>query len=211
MATPDLARPKHPGGRSRDATVEARVLDTTIALLAEVGYDRATIEAVAARAGVGRPTIYRRWATREAMVIAALEGAFDAANPAAPDSGDVRADLVALLGNTIDLLATTAIGAVIRALLPEVDRSPALGGAVGAFERRRRALLLAILSRAQAEGRLRATLTPALAVDLALGPVYFRLLISRDPLDRALAGIVADAVLTSPHESSGTCPSPSRG
>jgi len=128
------------------------------------------------------------------MVVAALARAFDAANPAAPDSGDVRADLVALIGNTIDLLMTTPLGAVIRALVPELDRSPALARAVHAFERRRRDLLLAVLGRATGAGLLRQGLTPALAVELLLGPVYFRLLVSRDPLDRALAAAIVDAV-----------------
>jgi AcrR family transcriptional regulator len=144
---------------------------------------------------VARPTIYRRWPSRQALVVAAVERAFRAANPGPPHTPDVRADLIQLLGNTIDLLAATPVGAVIRALVPELERSPELAGAARALERRRRALLLELLERAASAGRLRPELTPAIALELLRGPIYFRLLVSRDPLERSLAEVLVDAVL----------------
>lgn len=182
-------------GRPRDAAVDRRVREAAIALLAEGGYAALTVEAAAARAGVGRPTIYRRWHDRSALAVDAVEAAFAEANPTVPDTGDPRADLVTLLANTITLLTASPLGAVVRGLVPELDRAPDLAAAVRAFERRRRGLLLAALDRAAAAGLLRPGLTSNCAVELLLGPVYLRLLVTRDPLAPGDAAALVDAVL----------------
>ena len=79
------------GGRPRDPAIDAAVLDATLAVLDEVGYGRLTLEEVARRAGTTKPAIYRRWPTRQRLVLAALESASACAR--APDTGCTLCDL----------------------------------------------------------------------------------------------------------------------
>ena len=82
-------------GRPRDASRDEAILTATVALLRRRGYPGLTIEGVASEAGVGRPTIYRRWASREALVLDAA--ATLVPQPDVPDTGSVRDDLIALM------------------------------------------------------------------------------------------------------------------
>src|SRR3954454_23454999 len=72
-----------PRGRPRDPARGARILEAAVALIAELGYDRATVEAIAERAGVGKPTIYRRWSGKAEIVAAAIPARKGSATPAA--------------------------------------------------------------------------------------------------------------------------------
>jgi AcrR family transcriptional regulator len=84
-----------PPGRPRDPAVHVAILDAAEALLAEAGYARMSVEAVAARAGTSKATIYRWWPSKEALVVEALERRRVAID--VPRTDDPRADLVALL------------------------------------------------------------------------------------------------------------------
>src|SRR3954453_20096702 len=86
-----------PRGRPRDPARAARILEAAVALIAEGGYDRATVEAIAERAGgaaAGKPTIYRRWSGKADIVAAAIRARKGSAPPA--DTGTLRGDLRAL-------------------------------------------------------------------------------------------------------------------
>jgi len=85
------------GERRRGAALEAALLKAAWDELASVGYARFTIEGVVARAGTSRPVIYRRWANRHELALAALRAQFAAVSIELPDTGNVRDDLVALL------------------------------------------------------------------------------------------------------------------
>lgn len=80
-------------GRPRDAAVDASLLAATQDLLLEQGYDRLSLEAVASRAGVGKPAIYRRWSGKSALTVAAVLDLTPV--PPLPDEGSLRADLLA--------------------------------------------------------------------------------------------------------------------
>src|SRR3954468_25112873 len=84
-------------GRPRDPRRRQAILDAAVHLLAEVGYDRATVEAVAARAGVSKPTIYRRWPGGKAEIVADAIRAKRADGAVLPDTGSLRGDLLAML------------------------------------------------------------------------------------------------------------------
>lgn len=84
------------GGRPRSPAAHRAILDATLALLAELGFERMSIEAIAAHAGVGKTTIYRRWKTKEDLVADALSSV--KAVPVAPDTGDLRTDIALLSG-----------------------------------------------------------------------------------------------------------------
>src|ERR671929_593448 len=89
------AEPAAQRGRPRDPALDTRIVEAAVALIAEVGYDGATVEAIAERAGVGKPTIYRRWAGKAEIVAEAIRARKGAGGPA--DTGSLRGDLRALV------------------------------------------------------------------------------------------------------------------
>ncbi len=82
-----------PVGRPRDTAVEAALLTATQDMLIEVGFDRLSVDAIAARVGASKNTIYRRWPSKTALVVAAVEQRYHV--PATPDRGSLREDLLA--------------------------------------------------------------------------------------------------------------------
>lgn len=118
---PDHSRRKE---RSRQAIFAA-----TRALVAEEAYEKVTVEAIAARAGVGKQTIYRRWPSKSAVVFAALlalsEDA-DGQSVALPDTGDLRADLKLVMRATAEEFADPSFDRLIRALNTEIANDAAL-------------------------------------------------------------------------------------
>src|SRR4051794_33161402 len=91
-------------GRPRDQRAEGAILDATVALVGEVGFGNLTVDAVAARAGVGKATIYRRWASKEELVIAAVTCLRHGVE--APDTGSVVDDLAGYWGAMADYVGT---------------------------------------------------------------------------------------------------------
>ncbi|MGW0824865.1 TetR/AcrR family transcriptional regulator [Streptomyces sp. NPDC002845] len=184
-------------GRPRSGEASVRILRATIELLADSGAAGVSVDAVASRAGVSRPTVYRRWKNRTELIAAAIRDAFAQANPEAPDTADVWADLVTVLSNTIRLLTGTDLGRVLAGLVSELPRSPELAAALHMVERERRQILRQVLQRAEEQDRLRLT-DMDLAVDALLGPVYLRLLVTGDPVPGELAAQLATLVVGPP-------------
>ncbi|EME23925.1 TetR family transcriptional regulator [Rhodococcus triatomae BKS 15-14] len=111
---PDAAGP----GRPRDPQVDRAVLAATVALLVESGYQKTTIQAIARRAQVSAPAIYRRWATREMIIEDAIFGLQEGQSPALPPStGDLRADLLTWTRHFLDRTAHPAARSAIPGLL----------------------------------------------------------------------------------------------
>ena len=100
-------------GRPRDARVDAAVLDATRSLLAEKGYAGTTVEAIATRAGVGKATIYRRWPTREQLLLAVTTA--DLPDVPTPDTGDLREDLRLVFTQLAEQIRTGRTGLLHRA------------------------------------------------------------------------------------------------
>ncbi|MGW6919130.1 TetR/AcrR family transcriptional regulator [Kitasatospora sp. NPDC054939] len=189
-STPDPARRSE---RSRTA-----VLTAAAELVAETGFAKLTIEAIAARAGVGKQTIYRWWPSKGAVVFDAFLAANEdaAGSLALPDTGDLAADLRAVLRPTADELADPGFNHTGRALTSEVLLDPAL-----LREYRERLLdpLLDVtrdrLRAAREAGAIAADADLDLAVELLYGPLYYRWLHGLGPLDHAYADRLLDAVL----------------
>ncbi|MFE2727880.1 TetR/AcrR family transcriptional regulator [Kitasatospora sp. NPDC059327] len=189
-SSPDPARRSE---RSRQA-----VLTAAAELVAEVGFAKLTIEAIAARAGVGKQTIYRWWPSKGAVVFDAFQAANEDASGslALPDTGDLAADLRTVLRPTADQLADPGFDTTGRGLISEYLRDPAL-----LREYRARLLdpLLEVtrerLRGAREAGRLAADADLDLAVELLYGPMYYRWLHDLGPLDHAYADRLVDAVL----------------
>ena len=173
-------------GRPRDAEVETRIADAVVALLTEVGYSGITIDQVAKRSGVGRPTIYRRYENRGALVDAVVTQLIDQAQQ--PDeSGSPRERVVSHLVNTIHLLTQTPVGPIYRSMLSEVARDTELALRVNTFGRGRRRKLMQAVDAAIAAGELHFTGEVEVAVDGIVGAIYFRYLMTNRPLNRRYA------------------------
>lgn len=192
-APPPSAVPRSPG-RPRNADADRAILDATFELIAEHGLGRLSIEAVAARAGVGKSTIYRRWPSKVALVKEVFN-AFVREEVATPDTGTIRGDLVALVGSIIRAYTTTIAGRVLPDILAETHRSSEFAEALGDFWASRREVMFEILGRGVARGELPADIDYELTNELLLGPIYYRFLASRLPLTQERAEVIVDAVL----------------
>src|SRR5437868_10362110 len=113
-------------GRPRSDRAHRAILDSALSLLIKDGFADFHLEHVAAHAGVGKATIYRRWPSKEAL---ALELLMQLAAPhiAIEDVGDTRAELLAAVTNAMRAVPDTPFGPVIRALLSQIAINPALG------------------------------------------------------------------------------------
>jgi AcrR family transcriptional regulator len=185
--------PSRRSERSRQA-----ILTAAVDLLREVGYRKLTIEAIAARAGVGKQTIYRWWPSKGAVV---LDGFLAAVNEdpddlSLPDTGDVAADLRGVVRAIVAELADPDLSGVSRALMIEMQEDVELADT--ARDRILAPQMRAIADRlraAQDAGQLRADLDLAVAVELLVGPLYHRWLLRTAPLTEAYADTVTDLAL----------------
>lgn len=189
-------RGERKGGRPRDKEKDAAIADAMLRMMAEHGYDNASFEKVAAAANVSRATIYRRWSSKDHLVVHAVgELLRSDLDPAAVEGADpillVRDMLVRVSHRLRDPFKVR----VISALLSAVPSRPDLGVLLGDLERSRRSPLQDALRAGQASGVVAADADPDLLIDALLGALYFRALISQTPVTPSVAIALADAVL----------------
>lgn len=181
-------------GRPRSDAAHRAILDATRDLVIEVGFTQLRLEHVAARAGVGKATIYRRWRSKEALVLELLL-ALAAPHIAVEEVGDTRTELLSCVTNASRALNDSAFGVVIRGLLSEIASNPRLGDPFRAsVVLARRAEIAQVITRGIARGDLRHDADPDLATELLVGPVYFRLVFGGELSDE-FASRVVDSVL----------------
>jgi len=159
-------------GRPRSEEAHRAILDATLELLVEVGYTALTVEGIANRAGVGKATIYRRWASKLPLVIEAfgLLPSFEEA-----DTGNLEADLEQMLRSYLGLFNSTPLGAVLPSLAGERAHNPELSEMFTEVLKSRRQPLIGALQRAVARGELPENTDVDLAADLIVGPIAVRL------------------------------------
>jgi len=180
-------------GRPRSAEAHAAILAATLHLLIEQGFNGLTMEAVAARAGVGKATVYRRWPSKVPLVVEALRAAGEE-RVAVPASGSVEADLHQLLTDLIR--AVSGPDSVLRPLVTEAWREPQLGEAFRQeLVQHRRSVVRDVLEQGQRRGELRGDLDLETAVDAVVAVVYYRLLVSGAPLGTDVARCLVDQLL----------------
>ncbi|MEK2490235.1 TetR/AcrR family transcriptional regulator [Kitasatospora purpeofusca] len=182
---------RRPGGRA--ARVREAVLTAALDVLAEEGVAGLSIAAVAARAGVNETTVYRRWGSREKLVLDAMITGSTEGIPV-PDTGDVRTDLAAFARALADYLATpTGRGVARAAALSSEDAE--LAEAWHAFWRSRLDQAGVIVDRAVERGELPAGTEAALALELLCAPIQTRALLGHRPIEPDLPERLADTVL----------------
>ena len=181
-------------GRPRSATARQAILAAAAALIEAGGPGAVTMEAVARRAGVGKPTIYRGWPNREALAMAAL---LAAAEPKPPpgETASAIADLRRQMRKTAEMFATPR-GRSAALMTASADPGSELAKAF-----RTQVMLAsreegrALLSRAVALGEIRADIRPDTILDMLYGPLFYRLLIGHAPLSDGFADDLVDAML----------------
>lgn len=181
-------------GRPRDPSRDEALVEATLALLAEGGYAALTMEAVAAHAGVGKATLYRRWSNKEQLVVDALATLVEA--PELVEHDGVRDQLVALL-EAIRRKHGSRAGRIFPRLVSEAVDNPELMNRYRAqvLEPRRR-LFRSVLAQGIAEGLVRPDVDLDHAIDLLVGPMAYRNLIRNDPPPGPdLAARIVDDVL----------------
>jgi len=152
------------------------------------------LEHVASRAGVGKATIYRRWASKEALAQELLSQ-MAAPHIAVEDVDDTRAELLAAVTNPMRAITETEFGPLIRALLSQIASDPSLGDPFRAtVVQARRTEVARVIRRGIARGDLRPDAEVDVATELLVGPVYFRLMFG-GVLDGDFAERVVDTVL----------------
>ncbi|MFH8927691.1 TetR/AcrR family transcriptional regulator [Streptomyces pristinaespiralis] len=192
MKAPDSARRSE---RSRRAIYEA-----ALALVGEIGYPKTTIEGIAARAGVGKQTIYRWWPSKAAVL---LEAFLDMADRAAqeagpggyelPDTGDLEADLRTVLRATVDEMNTPVYDAPARALAAEGVVNAEVGAQfVERLLEPQLQLYVTRLRAAQEAGQVRGGIDLRVALELFTGPLAHRWLLRTLPLTHEYADLIVD-------------------
>ena len=172
---------------------EAEILAVTLRLLQERGYDRLTVDAVAAAARASKATVYRRWPSKAELVLAAFtEGIRQVA--VAPNTGTLRGDLVYMGEKVCEQGNQHA--STIRAVLLEASRHPALNDAMQhQFLDQRRLLMQYILQQAVERGEIRAAAITDELWDVLPGYLIFRSIIPSQPPDDATVELLVDEVI----------------
>jgi len=183
------------GTRARRAPERrTAVLESVYALLAEVGYDRMTMDAVAARAHVSKATLYRTWPEKPDLVAEALASHFEA-RPAPPDSGSLRGDLLAVV-STACAIGNGKPGEVGAGVLTAATRCPALARALHeSLYERKHAIHETVIRRAVARGEVHPETDAHLLHEVLYALVLTRRLKIDEPLDERFATHVVDDVL----------------
>jgi AcrR family transcriptional regulator len=185
------------GARGRPRSVEAdrAIMAATLDLLASRGLAAMSIEEVAARAGVGKATIYRRWSSKGQLALDAFVMSFQAQQPL-PDTGTLRGDLIAALTAWVRAVTLTPMGPMLTGLIAEAQHDPALRAAwrervLEPLRTQHRVML----DRAVARGEIPATVDREVVLDLFFGAAQHRLLLGHLPLTDDFIRTVVDVIM----------------
>ena len=179
---------QRPGGRA--ARVRDAVLVATAELLAATPYDALRIEDVAVRAGVNKTTVYRRWPDKAALVADAARARSASAVPV-PDTGSLVGDLVAFGQAVADNLSSDIGGRLTRTLVTAAATSAEVADEAPRFLQERLGGASAMIERAVARNEIAPGLDASLLIETLIGPLFVRLLVTGEPITRAVAEQVA--------------------
>jgi AcrR family transcriptional regulator len=170
---PDPAPPPRRRGRPRRAAARQAIVDATLQLLAERGFQAATMDAIADRAGVSKNTIYRRWTSKEELIADALSEL--TASAELSSDGEIHVLLLEHIRDVDGILDDPLVGRLLPGLLGELQRNPAFAEAYAEHVvRPRRQAIIELLERAIDAGELRAGARPDEIADLLIGPLLLR-------------------------------------
>jgi AcrR family transcriptional regulator len=181
-------------GRPRRAGADAAILTAALELVGEAGIGGLSMDQLAQRAGVGKATIYRRWASKESLILDALRLATSPIP--VPDEGDLRADLIAYTDAIVERLGASSTSDVLPHLIAASCYDEQLRASLEDYTQSRQATLRRILKRGIERGELPPDTDVNLLVDVTLGPFFYRRLLSGVTVDRRFSHRLVDAVLS---------------
>ena len=184
-----------PRGRPRSQEADRAILTATAELLAERGLAAMSIEEVAARAGVGKTTIYRRWPSKRLLALDAFVASFRE-EQAQPDTGTLRGDMLAALHAWVRAVTQTPMGSMLTGLIAEAQHDPELRGAwrdrvLEPLREQNRTML----DRAIARGEIDPSVDREVVLDLFFGAAEHRLLLGHLPMTDDFIAEVVDVIL----------------
>lgn len=183
-----------PPGRPRSAEADRAILRAAVDLLADEGYGGVTMEGVAARAGVGKATVYRRWPCKSALVVDAVTACRES-GVTPPNTGSARDDLLVFVRGFMHHLRTSDAARVMPALVAELSRNPDLAAEFReGFVQPRRAKVLDAVRRGVERGEVRAGVDPDLVADGVVALLLHRFLVTGMDLDDDLPERVVDVL-----------------
>jgi AcrR family transcriptional regulator len=181
-------------GRPRSSDSHARILAATTELLETTPWSQLSVEAIAARARVGKNTIYKWWGGKPELVMEAALAAL-AQSVQAIDTGNAEKDLVAFLKRATRSLKETFTGRTLAALIAEAQQNPEFAQAFRErFVQVRGDVLRSILERGVKRGELRADVDVQIFVEVLVGAFWYRLLSGFGPLNDAWVERVVAAI-----------------
>jgi AcrR family transcriptional regulator len=181
-------------GRPRDPALDERILEQVVALLGSRGYAGLNLDELAVRSGVAKTTVLRRWPSKAAVAAAGVER-LALQSVAVPDSGTLHGDLRALVHGAVETFVRGR-GQFVPRLLREAGHHPEITDLLDAVLHTRRQGYRRVLARAVARGELDPSVDQELLIDMLIGPLWTRLLITRDPVTREYVDANVQAVLT---------------
>lgn len=167
-------------GRPRDPAVDRAILESARSVLARRGFTGTSMDEIARTAGVGKDTLYRRWKSKE-MLVQHLLSELSAENAPIPDVEDPRYALFIFLQNIVRLNTRSDFGAILAGIVGESARNPAMASAFHRFWAERRSIAADLVRRVVGPGETDRRIDHIL--DHILGSIYYRLLLSGDPID----------------------------
>ncbi|MFF3691466.1 TetR/AcrR family transcriptional regulator [Streptomyces sp. NPDC002187] len=180
-------------GRPRDPRSHEAIVSAATELVIEVGYAATSIGAVAARAGVGKDTVYRRWRGKPELVFEAMFTTTDHAP--VPDTGTLAGDLSELLRGLVDEFHAPAAAAALPGLLADFAADPVLKARIRSdFLAPSKERLLIVFERAVARGEIAADTPVDLVLDTLAGAVFFHVGLVGEHPDPQLAGRLAAVI-----------------
>jgi len=184
--------PRRGRGRPRREGADAQILETTLAVLEEKGYTDLTVDEVAERTKVAKTTIYRRWASKGALVAAAVATRVTPFEP--PDTGTLEGDLLAVATRAYNIL-NGDLGRIFAGLIGDSQLDPDLREIMLTSTRQRRQLYEAVVARGLDRGELARDVDVELLVDMLVGAMWNRMLITRAPLRESLPREIVRMIL----------------
>ncbi len=173
------------------------ILQAAVDELGQVGYGGVTIESIAARAGVGKSTIYRHWPDKLALIADAFETFHEQMVPELA-TRPPRESIELLLGHVAEVVVDSTFSRCIPALIEGAERDPRVREFHHRYSVERRQVLVDLIARGIQEGDFRSDLDPELATTALLGAIFYRRLMTSAPLDPGDAGRLTATVLGPP-------------
>lgn len=179
--------------RPRSEEARRKALAAAVDVIAEKGVADLTIEEVAQRSGVAKTTIYRHWPERASLIIDTVRSSFE--HVSTPDTGSLRGDLDAFFGGMVRADLTGKVGQLLPCLIDAAGRDAEIDLLLDRIAAERQQPVLAIVARAQDRGELPADLDPRVVVGTIVGPIVFRKLVWRQPLDTSYVSGCLDVAI----------------